>query len=209
MLAYKSSSVHRYGWIPLNPFNWRNVRATVFSSGLIHFQTLLLVLWVLIIHLTGLGVRYYDIYGFLKVWGTVYSGMLRGAFNQSAECPANLFMPARSHAQPLGIRSRVRVGLLGIPTWDIQVLHTKGRTCHICTHRALHSLLSHMNCMLSSFGAVQADACICRAGAVFNLATVVVFFLGLFITLVINRWWSIRTARAPRLRVCSSAQQAV
>lgn len=35
------------------------------------------------------------------------------------------------------------------------------------------------------------------AGAVFNLATVVVFILGLFTTLVINRWWSIRTARTP------------
>jgi hypothetical protein len=30
---------------------------------------------------------------------------------------------------------------------------------------------------------------------VFNVALIVVFILGLFITLVINRWWSIRTAR--------------
>ena len=43
-----------------------------------------------------------------------------------------------------------------------------------------------------------------HAGAVFNLATIVVFILGLFITLVINRWWSIRTARAPQTLPTSS-----
>lgn len=41
------------------------------------------------------------------------------------------------------------------------------------------------------------------AGAVFNLATVVVFILGLFISLVINRWWSIRTACVAALPWCT------
>jgi hypothetical protein len=77
LLAYKASAIHRYGWIPLNPLNWRNVRATVFRSGNIHVQTALLVAWTAIIHATGLGFREYDLHGFLKAWGTVYSGAPR------------------------------------------------------------------------------------------------------------------------------------
>lgn len=40
------------------------------------------------------------------------------------------------------------------------------------------------------------DSFLVRAGAVLNVATVVVFVLGLFTSVVINRWWSIQTACA-------------
>lgn len=78
MLAYKASAVHQYGWIPLNPLKWRNVKATVFSSVLLNFQTTFLVGWALIIHFTGLGMPEYDIRAFLKIWGTVYAGVVLG-----------------------------------------------------------------------------------------------------------------------------------
>ena len=74
VLAYQASAVHQYGWIPLNPFKWRNVKATVFSSVLLNVQTVLLVGWALLIHTTGLGMPEYDIRAFLKIWGTVYAG---------------------------------------------------------------------------------------------------------------------------------------
>jgi hypothetical protein len=75
VLAYKASAIHQYGWIPLNPFNWRNVKATVFGSWVIHAQSLALIAWTAFIHVTGLWVEEYDIRAFLKIWGTVYSGM--------------------------------------------------------------------------------------------------------------------------------------
>lgn len=75
VLAYKASAVHQYGWIPLNIFNWRTVKATVFSSVLLNIQTVCLVAWALLIHTTGLGMPEYDIRAFLKIWGTVYAGV--------------------------------------------------------------------------------------------------------------------------------------
>jgi hypothetical protein len=76
VLAYSASAVHSYGWIPLNPFNWSTVKATVFSSWVLHTQTVVLVAWTAIIHTTGLGLRNLDLNGFLKIWGTVYAGAL-------------------------------------------------------------------------------------------------------------------------------------
>ena len=75
VLAYQAAAVHQYGWIPLNPFKWRNVKATVFSSVLLNVQTAVLVGWAMLIHTTGLGMPEYDIRAFLKIWGTVYAGM--------------------------------------------------------------------------------------------------------------------------------------
>jgi hypothetical protein len=140
VLAYKASAVHQYGWIPLNPFCWRNIKATVFSSALLNIQTAALILWALVLHLTGFGIPLYDMRAFLKIWGTVYAGAHSSWWSQG-----------------------------------LQVSHT--------STAALNP---------SGF-----------AGSVFNMATIVVFILGLFITLVINRWWSIRTARASRSRPVS------
>jgi hypothetical protein len=74
VLSYHPSSVHKFGWIPLNPLNWRNVKATVFSTWAIHIQTAALVAWAGIIHATGLGLKNYDLHGLLKTWGTTYAG---------------------------------------------------------------------------------------------------------------------------------------
>lgn len=132
VLAYKASSVHQYGWIPLNPFHWRNIKATVFSSALLNLQSAALCLWALLLHTTGFGVPVYDMRAFLKIWGTVYAG--KRCSHQGLAVAAN---PASSATR------------------------------------------------------------VCLAGSVFNMATIVVFILGLFISLVINRWWSIRSARTP------------
>ena len=76
MLAYSAPAVHHYGWIPLNPFNWRNVKATVFGSSYTNILSGVLLLWTLIVHLTGLGLSHYQLHAFQKIWGTVYAGML-------------------------------------------------------------------------------------------------------------------------------------
>lgn len=74
VLAYKPSTVHQYGWIPLNPFNARNVKATVFSSSLLNIQSVILVSWAAFLHGTGCWVDDYDARAFLKIWGTVFAG---------------------------------------------------------------------------------------------------------------------------------------
>ncbi|GMH38667.1 hypothetical protein BSKO_06551 [Bryopsis sp. KO-2023] len=102
VLSYRPSHLHYYGWIPF--FIRRNIKATVFANQKLHLQTLCLLLWVALIHATGLGLSERDLAGFVKM------------FNMSFQ------------------------------------------------------------------------------GAIFNLGTVVIFILGLFISLVINRWWAIRLA---------------
>mmetsp|Transcript_4602 Transcript_4602/g.11151 ORF Transcript_4602/g.11151 Transcript_4602/m.11151 type:complete len:735 (+) Transcript_4602:197-2401(+) len=104
VLKYRASILHTYGWAPF--FIWRNVKATVFGNPRLYLQTSLLLLWMLILHLTGLGAMNRDIQVFTTIFGTSY------------------------------------------------------------------------------------------LGAVFNVGTVVVFILGLFVTLVINRWWSMRAVYA-------------
>lgn len=74
MLAYKPQAVHQYGWIPFNPFNTRNFKATVFSSPLLNVQTVILVAWAAFLHATGCWVEAYDARAFLKIWGTVFAG---------------------------------------------------------------------------------------------------------------------------------------
>ena len=100
ILKYRPSHLHYYGWLPLAV--WRNWKATVFSEVYLHVQTLLLVTWVALLHLTGLGVPDQDLSTLVVMFGTPF------------------------------------------------------------------------------------------IGAIFNYCMVVVFILGLFITLVINQWWSIR-----------------
>eukprot|EP00210_Caulerpa_lentillifera_P004673 g4458.t1 len=104
VLKYRPSHLHYYGWIPFGIF--RNVKATVFSEVYLHVQTVVLLLWMGLIHWTGLGVDDKDLAAFVSLFSTAF------------------------------------------------------------------------------------------LGAIFNYGMVVVFILGLFITLVINRWWSIRSAYA-------------
>jgi len=104
ILKYRASTLHLYGWVPF--LIWRNVKATVFGNYRLYLQSIVLVSWMVVIHLTGLGAPTRDIQAFVRIFSTQYMG------------------------------------------------------------------------------------------AVFNVGTVVVFILGLFVTLVINRWWAMRAVYA-------------
>lgn len=181
MLAYSASAVHRYGWIPLNPLNWRNVKATVFGSCWIHFQSLLLLTWTLVMHLTGLGLTNAELHAFQTIWGTVFAGAAWKPCTCCLSCLPYKRVPSTTklcwpHTFAAAVQQHPSCPEAGLPVGE------------------------HYTAP-----AGKARSAAAGAGAVFNLATIVVFILGLFTTLVINRWWSIRTARAPpALPTCSA-----
>ncbi len=72
VLKYRASHIHRYGWMPF--IIWRNLRATVFSNSFMHFQSIVLCLWTLLLHLTGLSLDHEDLDSFVRLWGTAYLG---------------------------------------------------------------------------------------------------------------------------------------
>lgn len=141
VLAYKASAVHQYGWIPLNPFKWRNVKATVFSSVLLNVQTVVLVGWALIIHTTGLGMHDYDIRAFLKIWGTVYAGVvaLLGCYNCRLPTHFEILTPVEPKSVCRGgVQSRDCGGLysrsLHIPRYQPLVVHPNCLCASPTTH---------------------------------------------------------------------------
>jgi hypothetical protein len=51
ILKYRASTLHLYGWVPF--LIWRNVKATVFGNYRLYLQSIVLVSWMVVIHLTG------------------------------------------------------------------------------------------------------------------------------------------------------------
>lgn len=74
ILKYRANHLHYYGWIPFVMF--RNIKATVFSDVYIHFQTVVLVSWVAVLHLTGLSLPDDDLKMFIKLFGTPWAGSI-------------------------------------------------------------------------------------------------------------------------------------
>eukprot|EP01023_Acetabularia_acetabulum_P066078 TRINITY_DN8853_c0_g1_i3.p1 TRINITY_DN8853_c0_g1~~TRINITY_DN8853_c0_g1_i3.p1 ORF type:complete len:379 (-),score=37.06 TRINITY_DN8853_c0_g1_i3:49-1185(-) len=74
LIKYRPGHLHAYGWIPF--INMRNLSATVFGSTTLHVQSLVLIGWTLLLHLTGLGLPEEDLKSFSLVFGTPYLGAI-------------------------------------------------------------------------------------------------------------------------------------
>ena len=74
LLEYEPRALHTIGWLP-RPTR-RALAATVFADRRLHSQTLALVLWTLLLHLTGLGVPAAHRAHFCEIFGTAYLGSL-------------------------------------------------------------------------------------------------------------------------------------
>lgn len=74
LLKYRPNELHYYGWIPF--LILRNVKATVFSDVYLYVQVGVLLLYVGLLHATGLGLPTQDLEAFVKLSGTSYMGAL-------------------------------------------------------------------------------------------------------------------------------------
>ena len=74
LLEYEPRALHTIGWLP-RPTR-RALAATVFADRRLHSQTFALVLWTLLLHLTGLGVPAAHRAHFCEIFGTAYLGSL-------------------------------------------------------------------------------------------------------------------------------------